>query len=473
MKCRVDVVAVVLALVLPVVVSLPSADCDSQGIPYGCFAPEDIISRDVCIIGGGSSGTYAAIQLHDAGKTVVVVEKQDHLGGHVNTYTDSATGGVINLGVQVFHNTSTVTNYFHRLGVTLVPSLTPPSSNVYLDFDSGKPVPGFTPASAAVVGQALEKWSAILAANYSYLEAGYFLPDPVPEELLMTFSDFAVQFGVQPMASLINEITQNDGEVWKQTTLYMIKEFSLALVQALTEGFVTTHDVSNLYTSAASVLGSNVLFSSTVASMDRNCGSGLVCVVVTTPNGRKLIQAKKLIMASPPLLENLRGWDLSAAEATILGKFSGLGYYAGVLQNKGIPGNTSLVNIGTHNPFNLNSQPGCFQVGSIPFPAQYTVYYGSAHNHSDHEVQTSIVRQLDRLSANGNFPAADTSFLYWTNHFPYRVFTSANEIRDGFYKKLYALQGTHNTYWTGAAWTAQDSSLIWSFTASLLANITI
>lgn len=41
---------------------------------------EDVES-DVCIIGGGSSGTYAAVRLQQMGKSVTVVEKQSQLGG--------------------------------------------------------------------------------------------------------------------------------------------------------------------------------------------------------------------------------------------------------------------------------------------------------------------------------------------------------------------------------------------------------
>lgn len=37
------------------------------------------ISRDVVIIGGGASGSHAAVWLRDQGKSVVVVEKQNIL----------------------------------------------------------------------------------------------------------------------------------------------------------------------------------------------------------------------------------------------------------------------------------------------------------------------------------------------------------------------------------------------------------
>lgn len=81
------------------------------------YKPKDIITRDVCIIGGGSTGTYSATRLHDMGKSVVVVEKKDVLGGHTNTYIDPVTHIPIDYGVIDFHNLSIVTNYFTRLGV--------------------------------------------------------------------------------------------------------------------------------------------------------------------------------------------------------------------------------------------------------------------------------------------------------------------------------------------------------------------
>lgn len=40
-----------------------------------------ILYRDVAVIGGGASGTYAAIRLQEEGKTVALLEKQNRLGG--------------------------------------------------------------------------------------------------------------------------------------------------------------------------------------------------------------------------------------------------------------------------------------------------------------------------------------------------------------------------------------------------------
>ena len=60
-----------------------------------------VIRRDVCVLGGGSAGTYTAVRLRDLGASVAVVERQDRLGGHTETFHDPVTGGTIDIGVVV------------------------------------------------------------------------------------------------------------------------------------------------------------------------------------------------------------------------------------------------------------------------------------------------------------------------------------------------------------------------------------
>jgi NADPH-dependent 2,4-dienoyl-CoA reductase/sulfur reductase-like enzyme len=95
-------------------VSSASTPCVVNGHNHNV---DEVITRDITIIGGGSAGTYAAISLQDLGKSVAVVEQTGRLGGNTETYTDPGTGATIDIGVMIFHNISVVTNYFARLGV--------------------------------------------------------------------------------------------------------------------------------------------------------------------------------------------------------------------------------------------------------------------------------------------------------------------------------------------------------------------
>lgn len=84
------------------------------------YTVNQIITKNISIIGGGSSGTYSAIRLRDSGTSVVVVEATDRLGGHTQTYIDPVTGIPIDYGVEIFHPFDVVYNYFARLNVTPV-----------------------------------------------------------------------------------------------------------------------------------------------------------------------------------------------------------------------------------------------------------------------------------------------------------------------------------------------------------------
>ena len=102
--------------------------------------PQNILTVDVCVIGGGAAGTYAAIKSKDLNKTVAVVEQQDQLGEYTNTYVDPISKKSIELGVAEWEDTPIVRNFLTRFKVPLyqynytIPGIT----TKYVDFQSGR-----------------------------------------------------------------------------------------------------------------------------------------------------------------------------------------------------------------------------------------------------------------------------------------------------------------------------------------------
>lgn len=173
-----------LATAVPLVYSIPGAPPAAESDVH--FQPEDIVTRDVCILGGGSTGTYAAIRLRDKGHDVVVVEPKDRLGGHAETEY-FADGQYMNYGVEGFFNDQVTRDYLARLDVDYKPLLPATLANDYVNFKTGERVPPSFNILSTVLAATLYRVS---IAKFDYLKDGlYNLPEPVPDELLQPFGE--------------------------------------------------------------------------------------------------------------------------------------------------------------------------------------------------------------------------------------------------------------------------------------------
>ena len=455
-------------LLLTALSSLTAAS--AQLIDPQSFPASSIITRDICIIGGGSTGTYSAVRLSDSGKSVVIVEANDRLGGHTNTYTDPSTNETVDYGVIVFQNLDIVKKYFARFDVPLITAsfAAPGQVNEYVDFTTGKVVAGYEPAdpsaALAAYGAQLEK--------YAYVENGFDLPDPVPADLLLPFGDFVTKYNLQSLVGFLFGFAQGLGNLLEQYTLYVFKNFGLGILQDLQIGFLTTarQDNSEIYVKALAELGKNVLLQSHVIATDRS-GSDGVKVLVQTPTGRKLILAKKLVITIPPKIDNLVGFDLSRNETSLFSQFRNRAYYTALIRHTGIPPNTSLTNIGANTPYNLPPLPGLYSITTTRVPGLYDVKVGSATALSDAQVKSLIVDTVTRLRTAGTLNTTVPKFAAYQSHTPFELTVSKEAIERGFYKRLYALQGQWHTWYTGAAFDTHDSSLLWQFTEGLLPGI--
>lgn len=437
---------------------------------------EKVIERDVVVVGGGSSGTYAAVRLTDSNVSVVVLEKEDHLGGHTVTYTDPDTHQPFNLGVIIFHDSEIVRNYFGRFDVGLRKLSTLGGASSYVDFDTGKTVTDYTPVSTQALGVAIQKYTEIISANYSYLTLGYDLPDPVPKELLEPYSEFIKKHDLGDIVQFVNSIGSNAGDLLNQPTLYGIKVFSPLLVKAVADGFLTsaTGDNLDLYRGAQKLLGKtdSVIYKSTVTKVERTAEG--VHVWVDTPGQKYLIKAKKLVSAIPPLKKSLKsiGLDLTSQESKLFSKWSGFLYGSAVFTHSGFGANQSFTNVGTDTPYHLLRLPGSFTtsplVGQVATNKISTYYGGLDPTLSEDDIKCIIEDQLRNLQGQKQIGPGEPEFKYLGNHSPYHMHVSRDDVKNGFYKKLYALEGEQNTFWTGAAFVDNDSTLLWTWTESFL-----
>lgn len=443
----------------------------SAHINPAAFSSKDILNYDVCVIGGGAAGTYAAIRLRDLNKTVAVVETQGRLGGHTVTYTDPASKATIDIGVIVFNNEDLTKNYFGRFNVSLTVANfdTPGVTNEYVDFRTGKIVKGYVKPN----GTAAYRAYATQLARHPFLDLSLGnIPQPVPADLLLSFGDFIKKYSLQDAIPQFYSYGQGFGDILNLPALYAFKYFNTNNFQAALT--TTRNDNSELYRKAQAELGADALLNSNVLAMDRS-DPNFVKVLVKTPSGRKLIKAKKILSTIPPLLSNLRGFDLDATERPLFKQFKYHTYYVGLLSNSGIPDTLQLQNVGKDTPYNLPVLPAAYYISPTKIPGLHFFQAGTPETEvlSSRQIQAEVVGSIKRMRAVGTLPStnATPNYAIFANHVPYSIYVPPSVIATGFYNKVFALQGRKNTYWSGAAFVTHDSSAIWKYTETLIKDI--
>lgn len=434
-----------------------------------------MLRRDVCIIGGGSAGTYAAIRLRDQGRTVAVVERSDRLGGHAETFYDPNTGAPIDIGVIVFPDNALVRNYFGRFNVPLV---TPPQQggrSTSVDFRTGKPVAAYQP-SPDELGAALFAYFQLVTGPFAFVAAnGYQLPSsgPLLEQLVQPFGKFVEQNGLKALLPLFFLYEQGFGPLLDVPTVYVLKNMGPDVIGGVLSGsfLAAPTGTSSLYESATAELGDDVVFDAHVTKVVRPT-RGPVVVLAETDCGPRVIQAEKLLVTAPPVLDNFCAFDLDRKEDRLFGRFEPNFYWTGVLRTNGLPPDLSIVNASPHTPANLARLPGIYSVSPSAVPGLTNVKYGSDQRLEDRDVRRAIRADLQRTKVPGVGPIEVEGFAIFKSHSPYALMASRSDIRAGFYAALQALQGHRRTFYASATFQTHSSAAIWAFIEELLPKLT-
>ncbi|KAI6758546.1 hypothetical protein HG530_010786 [Fusarium avenaceum] len=434
--------------------------------PYpGC------IDVDVAIIGGGSSGIHAAINLKDAGAKVAVIEKKSQIGGHAETYVDPKTKIPTNIGVVVFEDTPSVKKYFDRLGVPRVINnvLQTTAAGKQYDFSLGIPIPQTAEVAAATkqaMASAMQAYAQNVLPKYPWIDQGYtFVPEPVPAELLQPFGQFAQQNNFSAILPLIAQLNWYPGNITTIPALYGLKKFGPGLMQSANNGFIVpkSGNTRSLYDAAASELGNSVYLNSNVVRVERSKAG---VVVIVKQGGKTLtFRARKLLVAIPQTLKNVKSLDLSQSERDVFSKFSAVGYVCGVAEIPGLK--SSLQNVGAFTPAHTPIIPGSNGYSQTGPPSQFLI--GVGFDNADYTLADSeavMRKELATLAAVGAVPADSAKkvkFPILSNHAPFDLRVTSQNIGKGFYADLLKLEGQRSTYWTGAVFAGHNSGLIWNW----------
>lgn len=267
----------------------------------------------------------------------------------------------------------------------------------YVDFLTGQPdpnyvFPDFTAALGAYAAQLFQ---------YPYLDLGFDLPDPVPADLLLPFGQFITKYSLEALVPFAWIWCQGIGDLLRTPTIYIMKYLGLSSLQSLGEGFLTTslHDNSLLYLSAQTILGSNVLYNSTMLAVKRS--NDHVQTVIQQGSKITLIQSSQLVVAIPPTVENTKVFDTTHQENRLFSQFTYSEYFTALLRNTGIPDTTRLSNVSPGVPFSLAPPPNIYAIDQTGVSGLVAVTYISTTPTTGDEIADLVVGQIKNVQIEG------------------------------------------------------------------------
>ncbi|MCJ1402926.1 hypothetical protein MMC11_006147 [Xylographa trunciseda] len=455
----------VFALLAALVAAAPSCPTNSAPSQFdsACFSSSDIITCDVAVIRGGSSGTYAAITLKDMGKSVVVVEKASRLGGHFVWYPVPGTSQLIEYGILVLWNTHVVQNFFARLTSPPKPSSHP------------KPLQSSQTSPPANRSRAFHQRQTSPSTpkqvnNYPQLEPGLDLQQPVLGDFSLPFGSFVTKYGLEGEAFAIYNSASTGGlyNILQEPTYNVFHSFNqIAFSKAAGQALVANY--SELFSEATAALGSSVLLRSTVTAAYRpakGSGPGSVLLLVQTPSGDKLIVAHQILVTIPQTIANLQSLILDSQESSVFNQFANDYLHTGLVNNTGLTAGSNYINAGANTLYHIPNQPSVAHFMPTAAAGIYSFCYTAGSAASRATVQQAVTSVVSELTGTSSSP----QIVALADHLPYNLGVSSSATSIGFYNQLKALQRHRNTWYTGAVFSASSGAL-WTFTQSLLQQL--
>jgi hypothetical protein len=449
-------------------------------------------TRDVCVLGAGAGGMSTAVFLKDRGYDVLVIEKEDDVGGNCNTEmftpSDPNDPDWIDIGVQAYLDTQVLnvsgvgtwtldSREFVKRFIeeeNILPYNIPNRPIYGADFSNKINLGPLTQTEPPEFYVALEKYLAILA-TYPWISNGSF-PDVIPSELLVTFDEFIATNQLEALipgffrSYIYNYRNKPSSNYTALSALSDAGQWVFLLQSNPNSAFRIKEGCIQLYDNMTNYLGrNNVIKNARVFSVDRTGNGGLITIrYMRESNHIVSANCRNLVVSFAPLLENLEALDLTRKEEKVFEKTSSFNLYP------------FAVNITTANPllcvlnFNISNPT---LIPSFPFVSNLCMFNpegwmsGYFLNEGPKVSDSIIIGDINQQLSN--IPSLFTSapivevldYHYLTPYF------TANAFKNGKspYKKIDELQGYKNTYWMSSLASRLDwSHVVWEHAHSLV-----
>ena len=472
---------------------------------------------DTLIVGTGAAGRFAAVMYSDMGMKTVSVDIQNKTGGHCDTYpVPGHPGYVINYGVDDYVDTGKL----NRLGIgpfvvdsyKFVTRFVPadnvthtdnsvPGNNFAADFAHhiGPINTTASNASQQATAAAFARLFQIVSV-YPWLVLGpQFFPNPLPANFSGNFADFAVKNNLTAILPSIGDVLleiSGYGSLQNLTVfdgLRAMNKANLLLFQALKLNMDLAYGCKQLYDAiTANLTSDRLLLSHRVVSVgsrkenDRLSWDGSmrpIEVHVQKIGSRKLkrLWVHKIVMAIPPVLEDIGFLGPDSREKAVLADMRKRAYFGCSLTDDGtglLDNTTSfnLINVylnfsaGFPPPVVYPPQPYVSALRRVlPFGPMACYAAADDSNITTSQMDGVVVSQVDSIPST-MISNPNLEFLIRHDYAPYYT-AEALARPQSPYADFDALEDYLDTVWIGAARGGANTPFIWDDTYRVLQRV--
>lgn len=351
-----------------------------------------------------------------------------------------------------------------------------PLTTTYADFETGEKLQGVVLAPPADTTAALRKYLELCEKYEHMILPSYenFPRDDVPEDLILPFGEFVKKHQLEAAVGRIFQVTGlGTGDMLELPTMYVMQAFGAPITRSfvgLAGSFVPASGSNQeLYDRIAELLGGHVLYSSTVVKSERTEDGVILRVKTAGQPGTKTIHAKRLLISFEPTLANLRGISLDEEEEDVFSKWLWSTVYVGIARSPALPVGGSLTNMPKAAvPSDWLELPRNPFVGRFDWMGEdnFRVLVTGTEETDSHEAQRLVKETFHHLAAGDTVNStkdARVELAAWADHGAMHLRVSAEDLAGGFITRKYALQGRSSTFYTGAAWSAQFTTILWEY----------
>lgn len=290
----------------------------------------------------------------------------------------------------------------------------------------------------------------------------------------MPFGEFVEKYDLAATLPTIFYISPGLGTVVDQLTLTVLQAFPPSNAEGNVgqrAGYAPASGRNqDVYDAAADILGDKVYYNTEAVSTVRSDDSVTMTVKNSVTGEETVISANKLLLAIPPHPSHFTTFDMDAKETEVLSKLSYSRLWATAVQSDSLASDLFAFNLpSSANDSSYLHYPALnFTSTYIPFgnTSKLVATVTAGDDKLDAEETLNLFNQdVAALSGTGAVPASDNDVevIHYSDHGLIHGRATAEDIKNGFFQDLNALQGYRSTWYTGNTFAAPVQTIIWAF----------